>query len=1597
MSDIINSLSKRLIAFTNSLDEKAKLINGERSKLRKINQTIIGDKRYSTKNDSVPNDIVFFNNRIIVGLNVDYKNIKVDINDILPNFDKDGVSINDNFLNSSEFLNTIKHLMSYNDIVKLFKITVDGSSLYVSFSTSNTRLSLKTYQWSIIDGVVKYSGEYLGNVIDDNNKIKWNLIQADVFNTGNFPNKPILDKIYLSIQSGRISFSKENDTSVDRSFFKENINSHQTLSDSKIYVSDFKDFIAIRIDLISGENRYYLFNNLSGNLYRADGIRESLAIIGSDDGCVFSNGYLLVKSDDYKEFNISKRYLFQNVIESPNGEDFLYVFFEKESQRYVIYPYNIVEKEIHQYINAGGFTILDDGTLFVSKEQDNPSKLHNIQVIKTPFFSQEYFYELENNRVGEGLFADVNNSSIVGYLSIVFNIVNMSRIEDKNTDRFLSITKLISECKHKNSWSRNYDELKGINNDLDTINSIALNFMQEIEQSEIKKIEDKSKVTDAIKKIKSFSVINNPEVVETIDGIAEILSAIDGKINEISQLRSSIEDNTLIGDADVLKEQLFELKSKAGKKLVKILADKESFVDFHKSVNEIKTSVGEANSLFLIKDIKDRISVLGNSVGLINDELATLDIDNIDDFESIQSSLTDIYSEINTIKGDVDLKYNNIFISENGNRFSSSVDLLNQYLSNELSRVSDLKTLEDAAAKVNSRIDSLENQFSEFEEYANQLTDIRESLDVAIDSKREIIINENNRKLIQMEKSFDISLNAIKGRINKLESVDKLNEFFASDTYVNRAIEGANKIIQMGDSVKGDSLIAKITALKDSSFRDIRDKQDLYTDGGTFIKLGRNKFPVNRDPFKINIIHKDGDLYAALSSTNFERKLSGSIENYRDIYDMTVSSETSTTTRSEYLAYELLSKFGFNYQEVLSIIERDEILNEIRIVAADNINGGYSVGVHDIDAENIIKSIINSLVSGDSGNQKHNDNVIKIIERLVGVHESRQNTITFDKYSEKSDFKYARMINDMCKKIKDNSALTDFINSNCVTFIGEEEAFSLLVDSSNGEKHIVKVSSESVNYLNQIVDLVGSSIHFFELYNIYNKDAKAALGVAKDLIRKSMQVLGIKSNFNDIYLSYLDKTLGLNNIENFCFKIKFVDFKENFVIDGFRAKHENIKDGVLNLNIVSFMKNCEDIKNTIQPRFNELRIEKNKQIKHYEKTLGVDGFVAKPIASFIRNKLITNSYLDIIGNNMAKQIGASGESRVTDQMGLLMLISPPGYGKTTLVEYIASKMGMVFVKINCPSIGHSVTSLDPSEASDLTSKREIEKINNAFEMGNNVMLYLDDIQHTNPELLQKFISLCDATRTVDGVIDGQQQTFNLKGKKFSIIMSGNPYTESGDVFKVPDMLANRADVYNLGDMLSDQEDYFNMSYLENSLTSNDLLRPLAFRELNDFYEIVDYSLGRKPNLSGVKYNYNSSEINDIVSMVKSMIKIQKIVSDVNKNYIKSSIIADEFRTEPPFKLQGSYRNMNKMVSKLFVGITDGELDDLIVDHYNSESQTLTNQAEENILKFREITGRLSDLDSDRLNEIRKNFTDSRKNKNEELLMIVEAIKNINKL
>jgi len=370
----------------------------------------------------------------------------------------------------------------------------------------------------------------------------------------------------------------------------------------------------------------------------------------------------------------------------------------------------------------------------------------------------------------------------------------------------------------------------------------------------------------------------------------------------------------------------------------------------------------------------------------------------------------------------------------------------------------------------------------------------------------------------------------------------------------------------------------------------------------------------------------------------------------------------------------------------------------------------------------------------------------------------------------------------------------------------------------------------------------------------------------------------------------------------------------------------------------------------------------------------LDEYRPKVMSAFVRNRLIDEVYLPLIGDNLAKQLGTTGDTKRTDTGGLLLLISPPGYGKTTLMDYVADRLGLVLVKVNGPALGHAVTSLDPAEAPNATARQEIEKINFALEAGNNTLLHLDDIQHTSPELLQKFIPLCDATRRIEGVRDSEPRTYDLRGKRFAVCMAGNPYTESGSRFHVPDMLANRADIWNLGDVLTGKEDAFAVSFIENALTANAVLAPLAGRDRTDL-NLLTRLAGGDPTARAdqLTHPYAPAELEQILAVLRHLLTARETVLAVNAAYIASAAQSDTTRTEPPFQLQGSYRNMNKIAQRIQPVMNDAELAAVLDDHYTAEAQTLTTGAEANLLKLAELRGTLSTEQAARWAELKATY------------------------
>jgi hypothetical protein len=283
--------------------------------------------------------------------------------------------------------------------------------------------------------------------------------------------------------------------------------------------------------------------------------------------------------------------------------------------------------------------------------------------------------------------------------------------------------------------------------------------------------------------------------------------------------------------------------------------------------------------------------------------------------------------------------------------------------------------------------------------------------------------------------------------------------------------------------------------------------------------------------------------------------------------------------------------------------------------------------------------------------------------------------------------------------------------------------------------------------------------------------------------------------------------------------------------------------------------------------------------------------------------------------------------------------------------------------------------LDPSEATNAAARDEIQRINMALEMGDNVMLYLDDIQHCNVELLQKFIPLCDATRRIEGVWNGQSKTYDLRGRKFAVVMAGNPYTETGARFQIPDMLANRADVYNLGEIVGNNREAFEQSYLENCLTSNPILQPLARCSNSDQRAVL--LAAKRGTVDGLdlESNLSADSVREMLTVLAKLMRVRDVVLTINQAYIQSAAQSDDYRTEPPFKLQGSYRNMNRIAEKIVPVMSDDELQAWILSSYQQDAQTLARDGESNLLKLRELLGTQTPEEASRWAAIKKTFVE----------------------
>ncbi|MBF5005152.1 DNA repair ATPase [Diaphorobacter caeni] len=1620
-------LAKRLAAQGETLESLVRQLNEDRlEEFGRSQMEVIGRMRVRTENNCVGRDITQVGDLLVFGYNV-FMGLKqaTRVEDVFAlyrleetehGYEVMPVELKDSFLGIQSFVQDFQELYAYYKNTRLMQLVVRDGKLLASFQIGERITDVRVFRWSISpDGkTVKYVDNRGERDIEPPAAydFEWQRAGREQIVQGRYAHMNILDKVFVETLGGTLTVKVENNTNDGLGIYSEPVlEANQSLDDAVFEYAAVGSMILLKILPYREEQwRYLIFNTLSRQVLRMDAIEGACIQLPDDHGIIFPGGYYL-QNGEHRSFEQNMQGMrFRRSIRSPNGEDVLYIFYEPESGRMALFKYNLIERALQPPIVCHGYARLEDGRIVIfAADGDEATRVHPMQIWRTPFASEDFAARQPQK---DSFLGRIGNAELVSGVSDIYSVrkeIAAPEVSLARYERLIDTTRLLFE---RHQWI-NTPPLAAMNEVLHGIVATGDAVIDEYEkvesirQASTRAMSDVStQHTALLKRVRTSDWATVDEHV----GALEELARLRGQLMSTRELRYV--DTAAI---DAMVATVNEAQNEASQRTAAFIATDAALQPYVDELQKLDQQAQAAATVVQLKEPLGEMTRISSALDMLSELMGGLKIDDATQRTQVVDRISVIYSRLNQVRARAEQRRSSLGSSENVAQFAAQLALFSQSIVNALGLAQTPEKCDEQLARLLVQLEEIEGQFGEHEQFLSDIVAKREELLETFESQRQSLADARQRRA---QGVLDAALRIVQSlpkRTEKLASSEALHAFFAGDPLITKLKELAQRLrTELFDPVKADDIDTRVKTLRDQSFRSLQDRADLFEGGGNVIKLGRHKFSVGNQDLELTLLPRNGqqgtELFLHLVGTEyFEAVDSPELAQLQAYWDVSTLAESPEFYRGEYLALSIVlaarnRSDGWDDERLRQLaIDNAALTQAIREFAAPRYREGYERGIHDHDAALIIQALLP--LRDAAGVLRYGPDARALAVLFWSEHERIQQpqlAAAIAQWPRRAQ--HAQSMQTLFASEAEMQTLQADVGTQLRAF-AEDSGLLEVFDGLSAHGDIDGLIRAAANYLQAELAQKALRIHF----SSYGQSAVAALQAAlksdarnptqwddmqaywrgddrqhrnqaaplSERWRSALHWLqtackALRTPEGDALLAYCGEAASwLTCASHVPSAVSNVDLRTP--VTGLLGQHPRIANGQMTLQIDDLGMRAAHHFRIFVPQFERYQQLRQQVLKSYRDRIRVDEFKAKPLTSFVRNKLINESYLPVIGDNLAKQIGAVGEGRRTDQMGLLMMISPPGYGKTTLMEYVASRLGLIFMKINGPALGHSVRSLDPAQAPDATAAKELEKLNLALEMANNVMLYIDDIQHTHPEFLQKFISLSDGTRRIEGVWRGPTRTHDLRGKRFCVVMAGNPYTESGEVFKIPDMLANRADIYNLGDVLGGMEEVFKLSYIENSMTSNAVLAPMATRSLQDLYLLIDKAQGKEVSNNALSHEYSSAELREIEATLQRMLKVREVVFRVNQQYIASAAQDDSYRQEPPFKLQGSYRNMNKLSEKITPVMNDAEMQQMLDDHYQGEAQMLTTGAEENLLKLRELRGALNAEQSTRWNDIKAEF------------------------
>lgn len=1545
-------LRDRLHAIADRLQAAADEVNTTRASVfASVPLALVEQDRLRTEQPSQPRDVVGLGDLLLFGFNTSGSLGRTrTVHDAFSLFRVQRASATDwnfselaaddpaSFLSDAGFTRDVAELFTYYADTRLLKLQVVGTRLLMVFSVGTSVDDVRVLRWQLgaDDAAPTYIDAYGDHdmVATSAFDFEWVAAARELIVEGRWRHYAIANLLYIGIEKQQLEFRIDDVIVGGRTVHAEPLSEEQAIDELNIGYAALGDVLLIRIQPYrEALERFYIYNRLTRVVARADAVGRNCHQLPEGQGVVFPGGYHL-QNGETKVFSVpadaangtsvgQQTFEFHASHKSPNGEDILYAYYSPVTGEYLLCAYNVVSRTMATPVVADGYALFEDGLIVTIRHAAEMQRVHAVGVYTSPFCASDRY---SPPVAGDTFHGRVGNPELVRVLGEAFSLARDARDPQFNEAVFEALVGRATTLLDSHSWLSEPEAL-GLDSLLVELRKSAGDVLDEFAAVVVAKKDASDRLRDAERTV--ANLVADAEL-ELRDAATYFVRLADARatVGHLVSLRDVREiDLDTVAELEVRATDVYD---RLAQRAIEFLGSDEALVSLLAGFADAEAQAAEAPTVASLAALIESVDTGGGQLVLLTDVVGGLQVADPTTKTAVLGRLSDALARRNSARATLDARAASLRIAESAAAFSAAMAVLAQRTQTLLMTAIDTSSCDAAIGALSAELENIDLEFGDVPAHADAISTKRDEIVSAFTQRRDAIAAERGRHLDRMVSSAQRLLGTIIERSSALADRPAVDTYFTTDSLVAKVRRTVAELSALGEAGPASELEVALGAAREQARRVVADRADLF-DAGT-VKIGRWRLGVNTEPFELRLEAPEHDdsgapapLRVRLSGTDLVLPVPESVLGNDSRYArQTYPSETPEMPRALYLAFEALAT-GV----------------DVRTVAAQRMDDGYEAGVHDADAALLVEqlgpwwSIVALRASG----------VVRSVAGawLAGL-DAREKASVQRELIALSSLPHGRARRSFADRI--SLALDDLAAAAGLSAEFDAGSAAEWLVATQGAGRARHAAAELADALKQWASSVSFDLRparFPELFrwasDLGGADVDLAAEAAWKLLDDGLEVDGVTATAT--------------------------------TVSGLRSTHARFVDGSFSFDPGREYTRWSVYRRDHLPRFRSFSESRRSLLAAHRADLDLDRLRPKVISSFVRNRLIDETYLPLVGDNVARQLGLNGAAQ-----GLLLLISPPGYGKTTLLEYVADLLGFGMVKINGPALGTAVTSLDPAAAPDAASADELVKLNRAFAMANNVVCVIDDIQHTSPEFLQKFISLCDATRRIEGVVDGEARTFSLSGKRFVMAMAGNPYTSDGTSFRIPDMLANRADVHNLGDVATNAAAAFAQSYVENACGVNETLAPVLSRGRHDLEVLIRAAAGESVRSDDLQHRYSAAEMQSVTAALSHLLRVRDVLLKVNAAYIQSATVDDHLRGEPAFLLQGSYRNMARIAQRVLPAMTAGEVDTLVADHYRAESQTLAAAAGWNLLKLRSVIGQATAADLAELDELRERWQDS---------------------